>query len=588
MKFSSFLLIAILLHAVTLVASAEENDEVNLVKRARTKKRHTNQLKDHWFADGGVVIPHPNADEGNGDDSHLQTSPITAQAGSSHDLQEEMTAFSGIPESFYHLSDSSVERQPSTEDSSRSSQDWEPEDPFLGHSSSAESEGWNTQGTSSASYSSEGWDPRRARQPASSTARTRASLSKASTTPEPFQYKEGSSSKAVTNSARRQGASDSSALVHTSGAKEQTNAIGRFTSSEEQWPPDGPRKTERVERMPRTENPKAREESERALEVYRESVAAGTPEEEAQTTFADKIFSICKELRKEIPHKSYQPCFQLLRVERKILSESHREAFKKKANNERKINFRENKKAEHGEKHGLTLKENNKGNSQGSQFLGRKKKVASWKSSSPNIQEDSSPFEPVERTHEELDDHGHEQMDRSGKSGQKRPRTEFGHGGEASPEESISPTVESSDVRSAFELSNSDERGPTKKERGPTKKERRPTKKERRPTKEERKPNKRFSVELDAIVRSVVDNFFRRTPQRKVHDQVQKRRLATAIFDALKNFRQQILDSDASQVGQRFFVLGDLDKRLIDKKVFSNLERTSNGGNGLSTELLEI
>lgn len=706
MKFSSFLLVVMLLRAVTLIASAEEDGERNLVKRARTKQRHTNQLKDHWFADGDGDILLPNADEGNGDDSHLQTSPIGAQAGTSHDLLRERTAFSGSPESFHLLSDSSAEEQPSTEDSSRSSQDWEPEDPFLGHSSSTESEGWNPQGTSSASYSSEEWDPRRARQSASSTARTRTSLSKALTTPKAFQYKADSSSNAAAVSSRRHGASDSSALVRTSDAKEQIDRIGRLTSSQEQSPPHERRRTKRVLRIPRTENPKARKESERALEVYKDSVAAGTPEEEAQATFANKIFSICKELRKEIPQNSYQPCFQLLRVEREILSEEHRKAFKKKAGTVRSILCRKNKEEEHYEKR---LKKKNKGmvptpkqakygnesfeaerwsarlnaelsrinqdrkgnerkhgrrpvpwtqkrNCELEEFLARHPgRFFALRSGYRSLREmqprqdtmaTHGSGQPVERTHEEVDEHGHNLLDReeqtakkkkkkysslsslrqddvgisatsslhrssrpghySGgipdrrlehvnpndlsndretamgpnqekarsltpnlldlvrkpafprrpRSGQKRPRTEIGYGGEASPEESIGPTAESSDVRSAFRSSHAEEP--------------RQTKKVRRPTREERRQTEKFYAELDDVVTSVV-NKFKETPQRKVPQQKQKRLLATAIFDALKDFRQKILESDAAQAHRKFFVLRKLDEGLIDKELYSQL-----------------
>ncbi|PWN89447.1 hypothetical protein FA10DRAFT_261259 [Acaromyces ingoldii] len=173
MKFSSFILITILLYAVTLFASAgaEEDGELSLVKRARTKKRHREHLSNHWFADYGA-FHQQKVDDGNDNSPRLQTTHKTAQAETSHRPQRNKAASFVIPESSDHLPGSSAEWQLSREDSPCSSQDWEPGGPPPTSSSSAESGDWNSQGTFSASYSSD-WDPEQARRHTSSTARTR-------------------------------------------------------------------------------------------------------------------------------------------------------------------------------------------------------------------------------------------------------------------------------------------------------------------------------------------------------------------------------------------------------------------------------
>ncbi|PWN89451.1 hypothetical protein FA10DRAFT_295328 [Acaromyces ingoldii] len=194
MKSSSFILIVILLHAITFVASAEEDGGVNLVKRTRTTRIHQGQFIDDWFANLSGEIPLLNVDDGNGNgnDSHLQTSPIKAQVGASqHPQRKTVTKGSSSKRksSTEHSLHSSQYREskgpPSTSSSTSESEEWDQEDAHLTYSSSAQFEDLKSQGTSSASYPSQNrWDPRQAQQNASLTARTRASLSKAVTKPD--------------------------------------------------------------------------------------------------------------------------------------------------------------------------------------------------------------------------------------------------------------------------------------------------------------------------------------------------------------------------------------------------------------------
>ncbi|PWN89450.1 hypothetical protein FA10DRAFT_295327 [Acaromyces ingoldii] len=231
MKLSSFLFIALLLHAVTLVAGAEEDGEVSLVKRARTKKRHKEQRNNHWFAKYGA-FHQQNVDDGNDNSPRLQTTHEAAQAGASHRPQRNKAASFVIPESSDHLPGSSAEWQLSSEDSPHSSQDWEPEGPPPTSSSSAGSED-----TSSAYYSSEEWEPHQARQYSSSTARTRASISKAATRPKAFKVEVGDSSKTAAKKSRLHGANESSAIVHTSGDEKHINRVDPSTSSDHEKAP---------------------------------------------------------------------------------------------------------------------------------------------------------------------------------------------------------------------------------------------------------------------------------------------------------------------------------------------------------------
>ncbi|PWN89452.1 hypothetical protein FA10DRAFT_287320 [Acaromyces ingoldii] len=213
MKFSSFILFALLLYAVTLVARAEEDGTVNLVKRARTKEKHKKHLVDHWFPNHTVDNPQPDADDGSGDDSRLQTSPTAAQAGTSHRPQrlQRKTVTKGSSAKTKSLTEHSLhssspdwdsEGPPSAYSSSEEYEEWKPGDASSTNSSSAHSEDWNSQETSSSSQSSD-WDPKQARRHASSTARTRSLLSKAKAKPKALNLKAGSFLKAAANDARR-------------------------------------------------------------------------------------------------------------------------------------------------------------------------------------------------------------------------------------------------------------------------------------------------------------------------------------------------------------------------------------------------
>ncbi|PWN89453.1 hypothetical protein FA10DRAFT_261265 [Acaromyces ingoldii] len=122
MKFSPFLFILILLHAVTLVASAEEDGEANLVKRARTKERHRKQLVDHWFAN------HPSQD-GESEDPP----PTYSSSGESEEWMLEHPSSTYPP-------------------SSEFAEEWKPEDAPSTYSSSAESEDRKSRGTSRARF----------------------------------------------------------------------------------------------------------------------------------------------------------------------------------------------------------------------------------------------------------------------------------------------------------------------------------------------------------------------------------------------------------------------------------------------------
>lgn len=353
-KISSFILIVILLHVITFVASAEEDGGVSLVKRARTKEKHKKQLVDHWFPNHTGDNPQQDADDGSGDDSHLQTSPTAAQAGTSRRPQrlQRKTVTKGSSaktksstEYLLHSSspDWDSEGPPSAYPSSEKYEGWKPGDASSTDSSSAHSEDWNSQETSSSSQSSD-WDPKQARRHAFSTARTRSLLSKAKAKPKALNLKAGSLLKAAANDARRHRASESSAHVHTSSDEKSIIAVRPSSSSQEPLPLARPKMTYS---MPRLKNPETRAESEKAHEEYEQSVADGTPKEEARATYTQSLFSICKKVRETLPYKSHIPCFKLLTSERETMGDDEYHAvFIKEAKRYHQTVYRKDKEAE--------------------------------------------------------------------------------------------------------------------------------------------------------------------------------------------------------------------------------------------------